>query len=255
MSAAGGGGVGGLLVACRYLTAVPMPAAAAGGDLGRAAAWFPVVGLALGALLAGAALAAAALVPAPVGAVVVVGAWAALTGGLHLDGLADTADGLGGGFGREAALAIMRDARIGAYGVTAVVLVVALKLAALASLSPPLAGRGLLAVSALARLGPVLLARLVPPARAEGAGRAFAGSVTARALALGSLVAGAAAVGSLGPWGLLLLGLTGAGAAGFGAYLRRRLGGHTGDCLGALVEATEAGLLAVLAALEYRGAL
>ncbi len=233
---------------------MPLPAGAAAGDLGRAAAWFPVVGLALGAVLAGLTLGAAALVPPLVGAVLVVAAWAGLTGGLHLDGLADAADGLGGGFGREAALAIMRDARTGAYGVTAVVLVVGLKLAALASLSPALAARGLLAVPALARLGPLLLAWFVPPARQEGAGRAFAGSVSLRGVALGGLVAGAATLASLGPWGLLLLALTGAGAAGFGAYLRWRLGGHTGDCLGALVEATEAGLLAALAGLQHRGA-
>lgn len=244
-----------LLVACRYLTVLPVPRGSVPGDLGRAAGWFPVVGLLLGLALVGAALAADLVLPPAVAAVLLVGLWVGLTGGLHLDGLADAVDGLGGGWSREEALAIMRDARIGAYGVTAIVLVLALKIAALASLPPGLRWRALLVAPVLGRLGPLVLARLCPPARAEGAGHAFALAVGTRSLGVAVLVAAAVAVGLVGPWGALLLAAAGADAVAFALYLRRRLGGLTGDCLGALVEASEASVLTVLCALAYLGVL
>jgi adenosylcobinamide-GDP ribazoletransferase len=237
-----------LLVACRYLTTLPVPPGAGAGDLGRAAAWFPVVGLALGGVLAGGAALLERVVPAAVAAVLVVAAWALLTGGLHLDGLADAADGLGGGWSREEALAIMRDARIGAYGVTAIVLTLAAKLAALATLPPGTAWRGLIVAPVVARLGPVVLAWLCPPARGEGAGHAFALTVGASAVAGAGGVAAATALLLLGSAGGALLGGAAVGAGLFAAYLRRRLGGLTGDCLGAYVEIAEAGVLVALSA-------
>jgi adenosylcobinamide-GDP ribazoletransferase len=212
-----------------------------------------VVGLGLGALLAGAFLGLDRAVPPAVGAVLVVAAWAGLTGGLHLDGLADAADGLGGGWSRDEALAIMRDVRTGAYGVTAIVLVLAAKLAALAALPPEAAWRGLVVAPVIARLGPVLLARFCPPARGEGAGHAFALSVSTPALVAAAAVATATPLALLGVAGLLLLGGA-VGAAGlFGGYLRWRLGGLTGDCLGAYVEVVEAGVLVALTAVTVGG--
>jgi adenosylcobinamide-GDP ribazoletransferase len=244
-----------LLVACRYLTVLPLPSSRTAGDLGRAAGWFPLVGAVLGGLLAVWDVALGRLVPPLLGAVAVIGLWALLTGGLHLDGLADAADGLGAGFGRDEALAIMRDPRIGTYGVTAVTLVLGLKAAALAGLRPDLSWRAVGVAAVLGRLGPLLLARLCPPARAEGAGHAFALGVRNGGVALGSLIALLVALGLLGPWGIAPLAVTVTAAAGFAAYLPRRLGGLTGDCLGALVEVTEALCLAAVAALAYRGAI
>jgi adenosylcobinamide-GDP ribazoletransferase len=254
-SAAGGGnlGVRDLLVACRYLTVLPLPSSRAAGDLGRAAGWFPLVGAILGGILAVWDVALDRLVPPLLGSVAVIGLWAFLTGGLHLDGLADAADGLGGGFGRDEALAIMRDARIGAYGVTAIALVLGLKTAALAGLRPDLGWRAVGVAAVLGRLGPLLLARLCPPARGDGAGHAFTLGVGNGGLALGGLIALVVALGALGPWGAVPVGATVAVAAGFAAYLSRRLGGLTGDCLGALVETTEALCLVAVAALAHRG--
>ncbi|MBI3458489.1 MAG: adenosylcobinamide-GDP ribazoletransferase [Candidatus Rokubacteria bacterium] len=242
-----------LLIACRYLTALPLPRSAGPGDLGRAAGWFPVVGLLLGVILAALALLVERGAPPLVGAVLIVALWALLTGGLHLDGLADALDGLGGGWSREEALAIMRDARTGAYGVTAIVLVLAAKLATIAGLSPGLRWRALIVAPVLARLGPLVLSRLCPPARGEGAGHVFALSVRAPGLAVGLLTAAAVALGLLGPAGALLFVLAVAGAALFAWYLRRRLGGLTGDCLGALVEALEAVSLVALSVLAHLG--
>jgi adenosylcobinamide-GDP ribazoletransferase len=240
-----------LLVACRYLTALPLPPASEAGDLGRAAGWFPVVGLILGALLAAVMAAAGVLLPPLVAAVLVVALWAALTGGLHLDGLADTLDGLGGGVDREEALAIMRDPRTGAYGVAGIVLVLGLKIAALASLPSDLSWRALVTAPVLARVGPLALARCCPPARGEGAGHAFVLSVGAPSLGAAVLVGAGVALGLVGPWGVLLVVGALIDALGFAWYLRLRLGGATGDCLGALVEASEASTLTLLAALAY----
>jgi adenosylcobinamide-GDP ribazoletransferase len=241
-----------LLVACRYLTVLPLPPSRTAGDLGRAAGWFPLVGAILGGLLAVWDLALGRLVPPLLGAVAVVGLWALLTGGLHLDGLADSADGLGASFDRDEALAIMRDPRIGAYGVTAIALVLGLKVAALAGLRPDLSWRAVGVAAVLGRLGPLLLARLCPPARSEGAGHAFALGVGGGGVALGSLIALAVALGLLGPWGAVPVAATVAAAAAFAAYLSWRLGGFTGDCLGAQVELTEALCLVAVAALAHR---
>jgi adenosylcobinamide-GDP ribazoletransferase len=245
----------GLLVAGRFLTRLPVPAGPEAGDLGRAAGWFPVVGAVLGALLAGAQLAGGWLVPPLLAAVLVVGLWAFLTGGLHLDGLADSADGLGGGWSREETLAIMRDARTGAYGVVAVVLVLALKIGALAGLGPALGWRAVLLAPVVARAAPIGLARLCPPARAEGSGHAFALTVAGGGAAAAALVPLGFALGLFGAPGLVPLAVTALTTVGFAGYLRRRLGGLTGDCLGALVEASEALTLVALAALAHRGLL
>ena len=243
--------LGGALVAFRYLTILPLPPSRVAGDLGRAAGWFPVVGFVLGGCLALVSLAVDRVVPPGVAAMLLVALWAALTGGLHLDGLADTCDGLGGGWSRERALSIMRDARSGPYGVTGIVLVLGLKAAALASLPDGLVWRTLLVAPVLGRTGVLLLVRLCPPARAEGAGQSFAAGARWPSLLAGGLVAAGASIATLGPWGALPLGVAGAAAWGLAAYLRRRLGGFTGDTLGALVEATEAGVLTLAVSLDF----
>lgn len=236
-------------VACRYLTILPFPGRDGPGSLGRAAGWFPAVGALVGSLLALAWVAVTPLLPPLVAAVLVVGLWAGLTGGLHLDGLADTLDGLGGGFGRDRALAIMRDPRTGPFGVAGIVLALTLKAAAIATMSRNLTWRALILAPTLGRLGPPWLARLCPAARAEGAGHAFALTVPERGVALATGVAVAVAGLLATWWGLALAGAAVADAAAFAVYLRRRLGGLTGDCLGALVEGSEAGALVLITAL------
>jgi adenosylcobinamide-GDP ribazoletransferase len=245
----------GLLVAGRFLTRLPVPSGPEAGDLGRAAGWFPVVGAVLGGLLAGGQVAAGWLAPPLLAAVLVVALWALLTGGLHLDGLADSADGLGGGWSREETLAIMRDARTGAYGVVAVVLVLAAKIGALAGLAPALGWRAILLAPVLARAAPIGLARLCPPARADGSGHAFALTVAGGGVLAAALVPAGLALGLFGAPGLAPVAVTALATLGFAGYLRRRLGGLTGDCLGALVEASEALTLIALAALAHRGLL
>lgn len=243
--------LGGAAVAFRYLTVLPLPRPRIAGDLGRAAGWFPVVGLVLGACLALASLAVDRVVPPGVGGLLLVALWAGLTGGLHLDGLADTCDGLGGGWSRERSLSIMRDARSGPYGVTALVLVLGLKGAALASLPEGLAWRALVLAPVLGRAGTLLVVGLCPPARPEGAGHALAAGARWPTLLAGGLVAVFVSVAALGPWGALALGATAALAWSWAAYLRRRIGGFTGDTLGALVETAEVGVLTLAVSLDF----
>jgi adenosylcobinamide-GDP ribazoletransferase len=230
--------LGGAAVAFRYLTVLPLPRPRIAGDLGRAAGWFPVVGLVLGACLALASLAVDRVVPPGVG-------------GLLLVGLADTCDGLGGGWSRERSLSIMRDARSGPYGVTALVLVLGLKGAALASLPEGLAWRALVLAPVLGRAGTLLVVGLCPPARPEGAGHALAAGARWPTLLAGGLVAVFVSVAALGPWGALALGATAALAWSWAAYLRRRIGGFTGDTLGALVETAEVGVLTLAVSLDF----
>jgi adenosylcobinamide-GDP ribazoletransferase len=243
--------LGGALVALRYLTVLPLPRSRVPGNLGQAAGWLPVVGLGLGGTLALASVGLDRVMPPGVSAMLLVLLWAALTGALHLDGLADTWDGLGGGWSRERALSIMRDARSGPYGVTAIVLVLGLKAAALTNLAEGLTWRALILAPVLGRAGPLLLVRLCPPARPDGAGQGFAAGIRWPALAAGGIVAVLTAGGTLGGWGALPLGLTGLLAWAFAAYLRRRLGGFTGDTLGALIEVIEAGVLVVAVSLDF----
>lgn len=246
----------GIRVALALLTVAPVGRPPLGRSALRAAMLLaPLVGVIVG-LLAAIVVAAAGRVglSSLTGAVLAVSALAGLTRGLHLDGLADLADGLGSRRSSEGALEVMRRSDIGAFGVVTVVLVVLLQVAALVEL----AGSAYVALPVAAMTGrtaaTLACRRGVPAARADGLGRLVAGLVPGPAAVLDAgvvLVVGTAASGFAG-WGVAP-GLT-AGAAGLAAGLllerhaRRRLGGITGDVLGALVETGTTVALVVLAA-------
>ncbi|WP_104492523.1 adenosylcobinamide-GDP ribazoletransferase [Paracoccus denitrificans] len=232
------------------LLPVPTPA------LAQAAWAFPLVGLAVG--LIGAAvlgLAALAGLPALVAALLAVGAMILATGGLHEDGLADCADGSGGGT-RERRLEIMRDSRIGSYGVLALVLTVGLRVAAIAALAgdPWLAAAAVTGLAAASRAGMAAGLGLMPPARPDGLGHA-AGRPT-RGVVLAALALGGAALllpalcmpHPVAGWAVPV-----AAVATAQLWLARRamraLGGQTGDVLGAMQQAGETAGLVVLTAL------
>lgn len=237
----------GFWIALQFLTIVPvhlraMPSAAA---QGVSLAWYPVIGLLIGLLLAAAAWLAGGLWPAPVAAALVLAVWVILTGALHIDGLADTADGWLGGFGdRERTLAIMKDPSAGPAAVTAVGLLLLLKLVCLATLLAQSAGLGIIAATVAGRAAmPVLLLGL-PLARAQG----LASAVTAaapralcyRSAALGAAFAVAIAIWAVG-WlaALVALLMSVLALLWWRRQLRRRLGGTTGDTAGAALEVTE----------------
>jgi len=225
----------------RYLTIVPVPGGVAHGmeALGRAAPWFPVVGLALGAVLAGVERVAGGLFPPLLAAALTVTAWKALTGGLHLDGLA--------GRDAEQRLRIMRDTRLGVFGAVGLVLFLLLETAAVAGLPPSARTRALLVLPALGRATPALLARCFRPARADGHGAAFRDGLGAGAALLALALAAALALAVLGGVsGSLVVVMSVAAAFALAFFMAARLAGVTGDVLGAAIEVAElAGLLAV----------
>lgn len=239
----GRSGLGGLPAALGFLTCLPVRKGA--GPDGRTAAWFaPVgafVGLATGAIWA----AAGELWPALVAAVLAVVADAALTGMLHLDGLADSADGLLPPLDRQRRLVVMADPHTGAFGIVALVLVLVLRVATLSSLEPdPLLLAGVWGASRAA-MG-VALATL-PYARPEGGlASAFASTPLAPSLIGGGVAlvlvvaAGGVPEGIGAAAGLVI------GAAAVLGLAARRLGGYTGDVLGTtgVVAETSALLLA-----------
>jgi len=235
--------------AVAFLTRVPLARAVLldGADVARGAALFPVVGAAIGAAVGATAYGLARVTPPLAAAGIAIALGALLTGALHLDGLADTADALGART-RERALEVMRDHATGAYGATAVALDLLIKAAALAALADsrqvvPYAA----AAGALSRAVPVVLGRTLASVRDDGAGAAFrvssAGSVVALLLAAAiAFTAGAAD-------GAVLIAVTAGLALLLGAWYRRWLGGGPGDALGAAAELTETALLVAAAAL------
>lgn len=215
-----------------------------------ASAWaYPLAGAAVGAIGGvGYALAHWLAWPPPLAALLALAAMTLATGALHEDGLADFADGLGGNAPEER-LAIMRDHRIGTYGVVALLLILALRAAAIALLAKPgLVMAALIAAGAASRSSAVLLMAALPPARRDGlsfsVGRPTA-TIAASALAI-AFVLGAVLL-SFG-MGLLVLACAVAAAALAGRVARVKLGGQTGDVLGAACALGETFALSALAA-------
>lgn len=248
-----------LRLAASFLTRLPLPPGPAHDEgpataeaLKRSLRYYPLVGAGLG-LLGGLAYWAAAGLDLPplIAALIALGAIVAATGALHEDGLADLADGLGARGGRPERLAAMRDSRIGAYGVLALIFSLALRAAALAALADPAAVlAALVAAHSLSRgLLPTLFFALAP-ARQDGLGAAFTRpeiGETAIPLAIAGAIAWLAL--GFGP-ALLALLVAGAGVAGVGAVAAKRLGGYTGDVLGAAQQKAEILVLIVLVALD-----
>lgn len=235
-----------LRIAAVFLTRLPVPFPAGTGAeaFARAVRLFPVIGLVVGLL--GAAIQAAALwigLPALAAAALALGAMAIVTGALHEDGLADTADGLGARADRDSALAIMRDSRIGVFGAMALMLVVILRVSALATIGP--AWLALPVAEAAGRAAAPVLMAWLPPARKDGLSAA-AGRPPAAVVAVALSIAAVAVILALGPViGLFAALLATLAVAGLGAVARRRLGGQTGDIAGAgILLASTAVLLA-----------
>jgi adenosylcobinamide-GDP ribazoletransferase len=244
-----------LSLAFGFLTRLPVAkgGAASKGALARAGWAFPLVGLVVGAVGGGICAGALALdLPPLLAAILGVAAMVLLTGALHEDGLADVADGFGGAFAREIKLQIMRDSRIGTYGVVALILVLGARLAVIEALQEPLAAlAAIIAAAVLSRTAMVWLMATLPPARPDGLG-ADAGRPSAATATAASLIAVALAMAALGPLGGLIASVAVAVVAGFfGAQAMRQIGGATGDVLGATQQLTEiAALVAAGAAFD-----
>jgi adenosylcobinamide-GDP ribazoletransferase len=242
-----------LVCAIQFLTRVPTPALKTFEPewITRAARYFPLVGQGVGVISALVLMAAERVWNGPVAALLALAVGLLITGAFHEDGLADTADGLGGGQSAARRLEIMKDSRVGTYGVCALVLVLALKGAALASTPVATAAAMLLAAHGLGRAAAVLVMRLTPyaPSGEAGKWKPVPQGVRTGEVLVALLIAAwplillppAAALVGLAAGGVLVMAL---------ALLARRLiGGHTGDVLGAVEQVFEVGFLLGVAAL------
>ena len=210
------------------------------GDSGRAAVWYPFVGLIIGLLTWLAWKGAMFVFPPLVAGAVTLAVWVALTGGLHLDGLADCCDGLFASVTPERRLEIMKDPHVGAFGVIGLILILFLKATALASLTP-VSSLGILLAASLARWC-ILPAGLMPLARPSGMGSDFAAGFQ-RSFMVWSVIIPLSLAILLGLRGILSF-VAGLGAAVLVLWLARsRIGGITGDVFGMLVEIVEAVIL------------
>lgn len=233
------------------LTRIPIGVGAPEPGAVAAGAWaFPLVGAGVGGIAAFVFFLAEFFgLGAGPAALLAVLAGIAVTGALHEDGLADTADGFGGGHDRTQKLAIMRDSRQGTYGIVALAASVGLRAAAVAAAPDPIsAGLGLIAAHAASRsLLPVTM-RLLAPARDDGLG-ATAGRPSLAAAAISALVGAAIALAALGPFrGVVALAIAGAAMTLTALLAQRQIGGYTGDVLGAFQQIGEIAMLLVAAA-------
>lgn len=241
------------LAAIAFLTRIPVPTTDAfvAKDVGKSARWFPLVGVLIGVVYLAVYWGLSGFFPASVVAVAIVATETLLTGALHLDGLADMADGFGGGRSREDVLRIMRDHAIGSYGAVALVLMIALKLIALDNLIERHQVVPYLLISPmLGRWSTVFLNVLLPYARrSEREGTKPGGNVTDhvswRELCMATLAA-VLVTGLLIQWRGLTCWIAVLAVSGIMARIcRARIGGVTGDTLGASTELCEAAVLLV----------
>lgn len=262
-----------LAVAVGFLTAIPVPdrAYSASGSFGRSFSWFPLVGLLIGVMLALAAAALTNFLPAGVVAALLVALWISLTGGLHLDGLMDSCDGLFLMKTPEERLEVMRDSRVGAFGTLGAVCVLLVKFTALSYLLETGGGAGLTGLTALTALvvSPVLgrwamtFAVVAFPyyGHGETLGAAFTRDASGRQLTIASVSAGAVLLapgllsGSLPPVAALAAAasVTLAVTCGFAWFATGRLGGLTGDVYGAVGEVVEVAVLISFVSLVFVG--
>lgn len=239
-----------LIVAVQLMTRLPTPALAdySSDDAIKAANWVPATGVLIGCLLASVSAAASVLGPILTGLLVLL-VWVWVTGALHLDGLADSADGLAAAHGGvDRFLAAARDPHIGAFGAVALILVLVAKFSLLTSAEvPPLSMVfALMLIPPAARLV-ASLAAFALPSLAEGRGAYFKQGLGSRALCAWTVAIGGTAI-LVAP----AIAIAGAMAAFLAVwYWRRALGGMTGDTVGASIEITECAMLMAFAAMPF----
>ncbi|MGH8256105.1 MAG: adenosylcobinamide-GDP ribazoletransferase [Steroidobacteraceae bacterium] len=240
--------LGAFAIAVQFLTRIPVPGRLSGAAaLPQAAPYFPLVGALLGLAAGGIDTALRPHLAPEAAAAAAVLFLVLATGALHEDGLADCADGFGGGAqSRERILAIMRDSRIGSFGAIAIAMSLLLRIVSIAALPARHALADMVCAETLGRWSVLPLGYLLPAARRDqdrsGQGAALARQLSPFAIILGTLIAVAVTAGLLGtagwqPW-TVCLGLTASSAV----YFQRRIGGVTGDCFGAAIQVVAIGV-------------
>ena len=245
----------GPVLALQFLTILPVPAPRKIGpaDFGRSIAFFPLMGLLIGAILGVFDRFAAVVVPASVAAALTIGLALILTGALHFDGLLDLCDSLVSHRTPDERLAILRDSRVGGYAVAGGIAVTLVRFSALVALTGPIRFEALVLMAAWGRLGIAYAVFAHPYARIEPRpGRFLKDTMTGRRLAIAALIALAPTVLLWGTSGLIVLATTWLAAEGLARFVRRRLPGLTGDVYGAICEIVEVTVLLTATALFAR---
>ena len=231
-----------LRLAIGFLTVLPV-APVHTGPMGPARAYFPLVGLGLGGLLAGLDVAAGQVLPPPVMGALLIAALLVLTRAIHTEGFLDTCDGLLGGHDRESRLAILRDSHVGAFAVIGGVGLLLLKWTLVVGIPAGERTAVLVLFPCLSRFAIVATMGVFPYVRSQGLGTAFQAGSSWRQLAFAFVTAAVAGGLLLGIAGLLLLACATGLALGLGWWFRRMLGGMTGDTYGATNEVAEVTVL------------
>jgi adenosylcobinamide-GDP ribazoletransferase len=241
----------GFALAWRLLTIIPLPLAPDNDTSapGRAAGYFPLVGLILGLLLAGVGYFFFSFLPEGMAAALLLALWAGLTGLLHLDGFMDSCDALLPPRDPARRLEIMKDSRVGAFGVVGVILLLLIKFNALAALPASHRLPVLVAIPVLARWAMTWAMARYPLARTEGLSVFFKTGLGWTQLGLASIVTIAVSVFLLGWLGMLLLAVTWLTTTLIARLAIARISGLTGDVYGAMCEVVETVALIVVSIL------
>jgi len=239
------------LAACRFLTIIPIPRLRENneGEISGSLLYFPLVGLIIGLVLAGLAWVLGLFLPQTIVSVLIIIAALVITGAIHLDGLADTLDGLGG-HSVTRRLEIMKDSRHGTYGVAGIVCLLLFKVIALSNLPANLFLLVLIIMPVVGRLAMVYAVSAYPYARPSGLGKAFQSKASPWFIIAVFIII------LVPSWffyywqGAVVLLLTAGTTWGISAWLKSKFGGLTGDNYGAINEITEASLLLFIIAFQ-----
>ena len=250
-----------LLDALRFLTIIPLPRwrEASPVELGRSIAYFPVVGIIIGLILTGLGWPLGLILPAAVVNVLLIVSLAIIGGALHLDGLADTCDGIAGHKTVEARWQVMHDSRVGGFGIAGVCLLLLVKYVSLNSVPGHLLLVTLVLMPLVSRWAMVYALFAYPYARPSGLGKTFKQAADWRRFSLATAITLAAAMG-LTAWvnnaysylaGLAIMGGTWIIITAMAAYLKRKFAGLTGDTYGAINEVAEVVVLILVSLLAH----
>ncbi len=245
------------LNALRFLTIIPVPGMkhADLSSAGKSAAFFPIVGLIIGGLLTAAACLSALVWSSAAQAASVTAVWVIITGGLHLDGLADLADGLGGGWDRESRLKIMKDSLIGTYGALAIVIMLLMKAVLLYEISScAVGGRRfytvLILTPVVGRFCMVLSIRIFKTAKTEGFGYIFKSSVRTIDAAAAAVITALLLFAAWGFAGFIVMAAAVLFMLAAARWISLGIGGLNGDSYGAICELSELFCLLLISSLS-----
>jgi adenosylcobinamide-GDP ribazoletransferase len=243
----------GLMAAFQFLTILPVKRSFTAVQLGRSSVYFPLIGLAIGLILAGFHY-VFRVFPAPVANLLLIVLLAILSGGIHLDGVADTMDGIAGHRTPAQRLQIMRDSRIGGFGAIGLIFVLMIQYVSLNGIpNPPdrLVVFGLILAPVVSRWTMVNAIFAYPYARPEGLGKVYKDAVTRQHFSLVTLVTAAVSVLLFGISGLIIMAGTWAIVNLLALYLKHQLTGLTGDTYGAVNEVATASVFLIITLLAY----